>query len=130
MRKDYKVRPRARETIKGFAEDIRLRAKVATTATCFDVIDVLRQMQSGRVLRTGNLIIAPFTQGDGDPPAFVKYNPLRLFIDREIERDLELNEPMARFIASHEIGHIFMHDGEPQRYSGERQRWVDFEEES
>jgi hypothetical protein len=86
--------------------------------TAISPLPALRRYLRVPVGKKGTLTIHPVEMPDGAPPARVKYNPLRLFIDREILSEAErYNDPKANEIIAHELGHVIFHDHEAKDFS-------------
>jgi predicted SprT family Zn-dependent metalloprotease len=129
MRQDYKVTPRDRAELKRVAE--KLRATVSgRESSGFNVVACVRTLTQREILKTGKLIIKFFTATPKHAPAYVTYNPTTLHVDYGTWQDADLGEPIARFIIAHELGHIVLHDSYAQPFSGVKQKWIQFDEES
>jgi predicted SprT family Zn-dependent metalloprotease len=129
MRQDYKVAPRDRLDLKRIAEKLRA-AVTAGQGSGFNVVCFVRTLAQRDILKTGKLIVEFFTASAEKAPAFVTYNPTTLHVDLETWEDADLGEPFARFIIAHELGHIVLHDSYAQPFSGVKQKWIQFDEES
>jgi predicted SprT family Zn-dependent metalloprotease len=99
-------------------------------STGFNVVACVRALAQKAILKTGKLIIEFFTASEKQTPAYVTYNPTTLHIDLETWQDADLGEPLARFIIAHELGHVVLHDSHAQPFSGIKQKWIQFDEES
>jgi predicted SprT family Zn-dependent metalloprotease len=129
MRKDYKVAPRGRKELKRIAEKWRSILPEARDSA-FNVVAYVRALERVEILKTGKLNVVFFTASTENPPAFVTYNPTTLHVDFATWQEADEGEPSARFIIAHELGHIALHDHHAQPFSGVKQKWIQFEEES
>lgn len=94
----------------------------------FNVIDCIRTLSTIKPVKGELLNISFFNSRTGQPPASVKYEPLRLYFDKEAWDLADLGDPWSRYVAAHEICHIFVHNSDAQPYSGVRRKWIDFDE--
>jgi hypothetical protein len=124
---DHKVTPLTRLELKRLAQNARRFFGVPEVGY-FNVIDCIRALGTTKQVKGELLDIRFFNSEEGQSPAYVKYNPLRLYYDKEFWELADLGDPYSRYIASHELCHIFAHDSDAQPYSGVRRKWIDFEE--
>lgn len=111
---DRKVPYRSARQIKGIVQYLLARCGMLGQLS----IDIVRLIEGYLVPNLpGGLKIKLYDQADGEPPAYVSYNPLTLNVDREIWRDAKHGEPGARNILAHEVGHIVMHKHDDLGYS-------------
>ncbi|MBV9395289.1 MAG: ImmA/IrrE family metallo-endopeptidase [Methylobacteriaceae bacterium] len=96
----------------------------------FNIVTYIRKLRGAEIPGKGKLGLKLSKHGPDLPLAFVTYCPLTLHVDSQVWSDGEENEPEARRILAHELGHIFLHDYYAQPYSGERKKWIQREEES
>jgi hypothetical protein len=111
---DRKVPLLTARQIKAIVKDLLVRCGMEGLVS----IDIVRLIEGYLVPHLpGGLRIEFYDQVEGQPPAYVSYNPLTLSVDREIWRDAKEGEPGARNILAHEIGHIVMHKRDDLGYS-------------
>jgi IrrE N-terminal-like domain len=113
---DRYIRPRSEETISLEAEKCR-QLSTAALSYDFNVADFIEEYLQSKLWR-GYFDIEFFNRrNDNEDPAFVKYMPLELHFDRGIWQSAKYNIPFARYIAAHEVGHIWLHDKFDLAYS-------------
>jgi hypothetical protein len=130
MRKDHKVSFRIRESIKPIADRVRALTEEGSRPG-FRITAYFRALATRPLLKTGLLHIRFFSPTAEDKvPAYVTYNPTTLHVDHEIWQEADQDEPRARFMLAHELGHVILHDCHAQPFSGEKQKWITMDEES
>lgn len=111
---DRKVPYRSARQIKNIVQDLLARCGMQGLLT----IDIVRLIEDYlRPNLEGGVKIKFYEQTEGQPPAYVSYDPLTLNVDREIWTDAKHGEPGARYILAHEVGHIVMHKHNDLGYS-------------
>jgi hypothetical protein len=130
MLSDHKVRPRTYQEIRQLAENIRSKL-------CGDGVGVVRAANA--ILRLTNdlkidgqsLKLEITNLKKIGAPAAVSYGPLKLEFDKTIwTKALLFNDAGANYIAAHELGHIAMHNHDAQPFSGVKEDYIDFKEQS
>jgi hypothetical protein len=124
--RDHKVPFRREESLAACALACRRFAGNENLAR-FNVIDfvehilplILARMKKGPLK-------VKFDVREGDPPAYVTFNPLTLHIDQEVWDLANLGEPDAKFIVAHEVGHILLHDHYAQAFSNNPDEQIKF----
>jgi predicted SprT family Zn-dependent metalloprotease len=72
-----------------------------------------------------------YIDSEGWLPAYVVLgNNRSLNIQYSVWGEADEGIPAARFIVAHELGHLILHNHHAQRFSGEKSKWISFEEES
>lgn len=116
--------PRSRDHVVGilFLEDIKKvaaawrRAAGLENAAHFNVVDFFHNCLKERLPKRP--VILKLTDGNVAPNwGSVSYNPTTLSMDRGVWLDGRLNEPSARYIVSHEFGHLILHDNAAKPFS-------------
>jgi hypothetical protein len=118
MARDHRVRIKSREDI----------AKIAmswwTTANrrgySFNVCEFVVEVLAKRLMSKGELQIEFYDRCNNDDPAYVRFTPLTLYVDRKVWAAAGNGETYARYIIAHEIGHIVLHDQFAVAFSDEQ----------
>lgn len=116
---DHHVEFRRRENLAAEA-DVCRRLLPPTISGWFDVFAFVTQVLPGLI---PDFSIEFYDAVADDEPAFVTFAPKTLHIDREVWALASQGEPEARFILSHELGHLLLHDQYAQAFSGEQQKF-------
>lgn len=115
MRHDYKVRSRGRDQIAETALRARQRASCGRQWT-FNVATYVEEVLVRQL--SGGLHLSLFDKQDGEPPARVTFGPTTLHVDRGIWNLAKFhNQPYARFVIAHEIGHLLLHRDQAMAFS-------------
>ena len=116
MRRDYKVTLRTEESIA--TEALRWRELAGVDQS--DSIDVATIIE--RVCRTelpgkGRPGLAIFEGEFGSTPAYVTFRPLVLHVEAETWDFARQDDPSARYVLAHELGHMVLHDHHPKAFA-------------
>ena len=118
MATDYKVQRRTYDDVAMSATNLRIRLGIEHCFS-FNIVHQIRRMKGKEFGELGSLDIHLFT-GHGVP--YVTFDPLVLHVDKEIWDEAELNEPMARFMLAHELGHLVLHRYYRQEFSASNEQ--------
>lgn len=129
LRRDYKVLFRREESIEQIALKCRRFAGIENDGY-FNIVvfveEALRLILER--LNKGVLNICFFDAGPDDDPAYVEFVPrMTLSVDKEIWQLARMGDPLARFIAAHEIGHLVLHDHDAKAFSNDPASQISFE---
>lgn len=114
---DYKVAERSAKQLANDADALR-RLLGAELRAEFNPLHALELFSKKEVLPgKGLLKVTEFDAPPGCKRARVKYNPLRLFIDRDVLDAARIGFPFERFVLAHEIGHLVEHDDTAKAFS-------------
>lgn len=106
MATDYKVRNRSYAEIAQVASDLRVRLNIDHCYT-FNLVRQVRKMIGRSFGRLGFLKLELFENRESK--AYVTFDPLILHVHKQVWEEAEIEDPKARFILAHELGHIVMH---------------------
>jgi Zn-dependent peptidase ImmA (M78 family) len=109
MARDYKVPFCTEETLARFADRLRKQAR-RTGRYTIDIVGLIERFLTDYFAQRGGLKIEFFDADKFDDPAYVKYQPLTLHVDRRIWEDARRGLDYAIFILAHEIAHLLFHD--------------------
>ena len=76
----------------------------------------------------GKFSVEFFDASEGQKPAYVTFEPLKLYVDREVWKFAGLGDPESRFIVAHELGHLFLHDHHAKAFSDDPTERIRFKE--
>lgn len=124
---DYEVRFLREETIADIALELRTEAGEQSSAY-FNIVSFIEGFLKRKFKSKDPLTIKFFEMKDGDPPAYVTYQPLTLHVDPDVWHEAQLGDPYSRFIIAHEIGHLVLHDHHARTFSNEDGRRRRFKE--
>jgi Zn-dependent peptidase ImmA (M78 family) len=124
VRNDYLVDFRTEASIKAVAE--RARSVLDSSGhPDFRVIDSIRRITEGPVLKCGVVQLRRFVAKQGGALAFVQFKPsVVLNVDDELWAEVEDNYPWARKVMAHELGHIALHEHYMPAFSGNKDKWI------
>src|SRR5208337_363910 len=127
--KDHKVRFTTESEIRAAA--IRFRLLTGSLGRPdFNISDCVRFLTRNDLYGWGKLELN-YIDSTGWPTAYVVLGSKRsLNIQYEVWREADEGIPQARFIVAHEVGHLVQHDHYAQQFSGEKSKWISFDEES
>lgn len=125
---DHYVRPRSRESISQAASKCPQLAG-ATLAYDFNIVDFIERTLVKK-LPQGIFDIVLFEKNsECQDEAYVGHKPLRLHVSKKIWTAARNNEPYARYVLAHEIGHLYLHDHFDLAYSIGREYQIRFAED-
>jgi hypothetical protein len=105
MGRDYKARHLWREeALAADALKVRRQNGYRDNELAFDIWECF-----ARLPFTRSVPIKYFDPGAYEDPAFVKFDPLELHIDREKSRAADEHEGEGRVVVAHEISHLRLH---------------------
>src|SRR5882724_3411728 len=136
MSSDYKVVSRSEDYLANVAAACR-RARPQAHPYRFDPVDFIENvlMVDGVesvwstlwVQPKGKLSLKLFDRTSiWDPPAEVSFDPVTLHFDRALWANAKLGRTQETFIATHEIGHIILHDANAKTFSSEKEARISF----
>ena len=130
VRADHKVKFLPERVIKSMAESARRILRISS-ASIFNVADCFRFLERNDPFGLGIIKVIFHSEGDFKEPAYVDIGTTRiLHIKTLVWEDMDEGVPHGREVGGHELGHLALHDCWAQPFSGQKAKWINFEEES
>jgi Zn-dependent peptidase ImmA (M78 family) len=123
MLNDYKVEFRREETFAEVALSWRREARNENNSY-FNVAAFVEDVLLSKTKLPFKIEF--FNAREGEKPAYVKFNPRTLWVDREIWHLAKIGEPNARYIVAHEIGHLIFHHDDAKAFSNSAEDQIKF----
>src|ERR1700689_2784201 len=125
MAVDHYVAFKSEESVAQVAYNVR-DARGLSGKLTFNVAE-FAQVHLPQILKRKSLKIEFYDRAfPQDDPAYVSFDPLTLHVDREIWTAAKTDEPYARFVVAHEIGHIVLHDNSAKAFSNDKAAQISF----
>ncbi len=122
---DHFVRPISEENISLVAKRCR-EISTATLPHDFNIVDFIENHMKEKLWRGSFDVEFFIRRSENEDPAFVKYKPLELYVDRDVWREARYNIPLARYILAHEAGHLCLHDHFDLSYSIDKDKQLEY----
>lgn len=125
---DHHVRFRSEVTISEVAA--ALRSVADTSRPYFNIINYLNHLITARRGTKDQINLDKYSRDYPDPDshASVTFRPLALHVAEDIWSKAHEDDPFARFVLAHELGHITLHRFDEHKFSSDPTRRISFAE--
>jgi hypothetical protein len=125
---DHHVRFRSEVLISEVAA--ALRSAADTSRPYFNIVNYLNRLMTGRRGTKDQIEFDKYPRDYPDPSshASVTFGPLTLHVAEDIWSKAREDDPFARFVLAHELGHISLHRFDEHKFSSDPTRRISFAE--